>query len=307
MPTAPSTTTATQPTILVVGATGFLGAKVMYRLQQVPNITLKAMSRRANPAPSWVQGDLMNPISLDAALHGVDVVVSTANGYMKETIAADFAGNRNLIDAAVRAGVKKFVFLSIVSCDQALDVPHFHAKKVAEDLVQASGMPFIFLRAPAFVDQADDYVAKGIKSGRFYGIGDRLTRWSYVLTDDLANYLAQAAVHNDPAILNQTIDIGWHDGPHNQQDLSQIIAQITGKSVKLTLVPWWVLRLMVRPVRLFSDLGYDLLKMFLFFQKGKFVANTALQTQFFGTPPSAHDALTRWAAQKGLARNADAA
>jgi uncharacterized protein YbjT (DUF2867 family) len=249
----------TKPVILVVGATGFLGAKILRQLQADPAITLRAMSRRAPRDGSWVQGDLMDPASLDRAMQGVDVVVSSANGYMKETIAADFQGNKNLIEAAARAGVKRFVFLSIVACDKAPDVPHFHAKKVAEDLIRAAGLPFVFVRAPAFLDQADDYLAKGLKKGKFYGVGDRDTRWSYVLTDDLADCLAKAATHPDPAM-----------------------------------------RLAVRPVRMFSDLGYDLLQMFMFFQQGRFNADTVLQERFFGAAPTARDALSRWCKQNRL-------
>jgi uncharacterized protein YbjT (DUF2867 family) len=288
------------PTVLVVGATGFLGAKVLQGVAEQANVAVRAMSRRAKVEPGWVQADLMDPASLDAALVGVDVVITSANGYMKETLAADFAGNRNLIDAAVRAGVKRFVFLSVVACDQAPDVPHFHAKHVTEDLIRASGIPYVFLRAPAFLDQADDYLAKGLKKGRFYGVGDRDLRWSYVLTDDLAKCLAQAATHRDPEILGKTIDISWSDGPLSQRELAGIVAKATTKAASLWIVPWWILQLAVRPVRLFSDLGYDLLQMFLFFRSGQFVADTTLQSRFFGQPPSARDAVARWATREGL-------
>jgi uncharacterized protein YbjT (DUF2867 family) len=290
------------PTVLVVGATGFLGAKILKAMAGQSGVDVRAMSRSAKAEAGWVQADLMDPASLDRALRGVDVVVSSANGYMKESIVADFAGNRNLIEAAVRAKVKRFVFLSVVGCDQAPDVPHFHAKKVAEDLLCASGIPYVFIRAPAFLDQADDYLANGLRKERFYGIGDRDIRWSYVLSDDLAGCLAKAAIHSDPDILNQTIDISWSDGPHSQRDLSRIVAEVTAKPVSLWIVPWWVLRLAVRPVRMFSDLGYDLLQMFLFFRTGKFVADTSLQRRFFGQPPSARDAIARWAMRAGLVR-----
>ena len=131
--------------VLVVGATGFLGGKILQDLVSHKTADLRAMSRKAprtsaNNDVVWVQGDMMDPVSLDAALQGVDVVVSSANGYMKETLEADFTGNKNLVEAAARARVKRFVFLSIVSCELALDVPHFHAKKVAEDLLKASGV-----------------------------------------------------------------------------------------------------------------------------------------------------------------------
>jgi uncharacterized protein YbjT (DUF2867 family) len=290
------------PTVLVVGASGYLGTKVLQAMAGQSDVVVRAMSRRAKSETGWVQADLMDPASLDRVLRGVDVVVSSANGYMKETIAADFAGNRNLIEAAARAGVKRFVFLSIVGCDQAPEVPHFHAKKVAEDLIRAAVIPYIFVRAPAFLDQADDYLANGLKKGRFYGVGDRDIRWSYVLTDDLARCLAQAATHPDQGILNQTIDVSWSDGPHSQRDLSRIVAEVTAKPASLWIIPWWVLRLAVRPVRMFSDLGYDLLQMFLFFRTGKFVADTSLQRRFFGPPPTARDAIARWAKHAGLVR-----
>jgi len=303
----PITPTASQntsyqrkPKILVVGATGFLGSKIQRQLEQNPTITLRAMSRRGAPADAtaaveWVHGDLMDPASLDAALKGVDVVVSSANGYMKETIDADFQGNKNLIEAAARAGVKRFVFLSIVACEAAPEVPHFHAKKVAEDLIKGSGLPYVFVRAPAFLDQSADYVADGVKVGRFYALGDKTTQWSYVLTDDLAFAIAKAATYPSEDITNQTIDIGWRDGAKNQHEIAELIAQITGKPLSLWVVPWIVFSVMVRLVKPFSELGYDLIRMFLFFRTGRFVSDTTKQAHFFGPAPTAREAITKWA------------
>jgi len=293
--------------ILIVGATGFLGAKIQRELELDPKVALRAMSRRGAPANSttaveWVSGDLMDPASLDAALKGVDTVVSSANGYMKETIEADFQGNKNLIEAAARAGVKRFVFLSIVACDAAADVPHFRAKKVAEDLIKVSGLPYVIVRAPAFLDQSADYVADGLKAGRFYAVGDKTTKWSYVLTDDLACAIAKAAIYPGEEIAHQTIDIGWRDGARSQNEVAELITQITGKALSRWVVPWMVLRLLVRWVKPFSELGYDLILMFLFFRTGKFISDTTKQEQFFGPAPTAREAITRWANGAGLLR-----
>jgi uncharacterized protein YbjT (DUF2867 family) len=286
--------------ILLVGATGFLGSKIQRQLDQDLTITLRAMSRRGAPADGtaaveWVQGDLMNPASLDAVLKGVDVVVSSANGYMKETIDVDFQGNKNLIEAAARADVKRFVFLSIVACEAAPEVPHFHAKKVAEDLIKGSGLPYVLVRAPAFLDQSADYVADGVKAGRFYAIGDKNSKWSYVLTDDLAFAIAKAATYPGEDITNQTIDIGWRDGAKSQKEIAELITQITGKTLSLWVVPWLVFSVMVRLIKPFSELGYDLLRMFLFFRTGRFVSDTTKQAHFFGPAPTAHEAITKWA------------
>lgn len=291
--------------VLVVGATGFLGRKILDNLSRDASVLVRAMSRKGAPADAapgteWVRADMMDPTSLDRALQGVDVVVSSANGYMKESIAIDFEGNSNLVAAAARAGVKRFVFLSIVRCEDASDVPHFHAKKVAEDMIKAAGVPFVFVRAPAFLDQSADYIADAVKAGKFYAVGDKTTRWSYVLTDDLAVYLAKAAAWPGDEIVNQTIDIGWRDGPKSQQEIADTIAQLTGKRLSIWVVPWLVFRVLVRPVRLVSELGFDLMRMFLFFGRGVFVADIARQERFFGPAPTSRDAITRWATANRL-------
>ena len=286
--------------VLLVGATGFLGVKILRNLALDASVSVVAMSRKSAPSGEsadveWVRGDMMDPASLDRALQGVDVVVSSANGYMKGSIETDFQGNKNLVEAAARAGVSRFVFLSIVSCETASEVPHFHAKKVAEDLIAASGVPYVFVRAPAFLDQSSDYIADGVKAGRFYAVGDKTTKWSYVLTDDLASNLAKAATYRGNEINNQTIDIGWRDGPKSQQEITDTMSEIMKRRLTVWVVPWLIFRLLARPARLFSELGYDLMQMFLFFKEGGFVSNISKQERFFGSAPTSRDAITRWA------------
>ncbi|WP_167693542.1 NmrA family NAD(P)-binding protein [Sinorhizobium meliloti] len=292
--------------VLVVGATGFLGAKVLCKLAHDASVAVVAMSRKGAPSNEsadveWVRGDMMDPGSLDRALQGVDVIVSSANSYMKGSLDTDFQGNKHLIEAAARANVGRFVFLSIVSCEAASAVPHLHAKKVAEDLIQASGIPYVFVRAPTFLDQSTDFIAKGVQAGRFLAMGDKTTRWSYVLTDDLASYLAKAATFPGSEINNQTIDVGWRDGPKSQQEIADLVSEIAKKSVlKVRVVPWMVFRLLVHPVKLFSELGYDLIQMLLFFKKGVYVSNISKQEHFFGPAPTSRDAITRWAKSQQL-------
>jgi uncharacterized protein YbjT (DUF2867 family) len=291
--------------ILVVGATGFLGAKILHNLAGDENAAVFAMSRKGAlsgdvSGVEWVRGDMMEPASLDRALQGVDVVVSSANSYMKGSLDTDFQGNKNLIEAAARAKVSRFVFLSIVGCEAASKVPHFHAKKVAEDLIKKSGVPYVFVRAPSFLDQSTDYIAKAVKGGKFQGMGDKTTRWSYVLTDDLASYLAKAATYQGTEIVNQTIDVGWSDGPKSQQELADTISDILNKRLKIQIIPWWMLRVAARPVKLFSELGYDLIQMFLFFRTGLYVSNISKHERFFGPAPTSHDVITRWARDQQL-------
>ena len=70
--------------------------------------------------------------------------------------ATDTEGNRNLADAAQRAGVRRFVFLGILQSDQARDVPHFWHKAEAERYLAELGVPYVSLRPGAFFDQIMD-------------------------------------------------------------------------------------------------------------------------------------------------------
>jgi uncharacterized protein YbjT (DUF2867 family) len=120
------------------------------------------------------------------------------------------------------------------------------------------------------------------------------------LTDDLAVAVTKAATYPGADINYQTIDIGWRDGAKSQLEMAQLIAEITGKSLSLWLVPWWLLSFLVRVIKPISELGYDLLRMFLFFKKGRFVSDTTKQEQFLGPAPTARDAITRWARGSSL-------
>jgi len=155
------------PVVLVVGASGRLGKQITQSFVNEKikgkTLTIKALSRRSQTEwkedVEWVTGDLLKPETLPKALEGVDIVVTSANGYMKETIFTDVTGNRNLIEACIQAGIKRFVFLSIVKCDQAMNAPHFAAKCVAEDLLKKSGMPFVVVRSPCFLVSCNEKYA----------------------------------------------------------------------------------------------------------------------------------------------------
>lgn len=320
--------TAKTTTILLVGATGFLGKKVLAAFQQEAqklqtssssssHLLIKASSRRpqkqqgtnkeeGGAGVQWVVADMMQPATLDAALGGVDVVVTTANGYMKESITADFEGNRNLVEAAARAKVKRFVLLSIAACQKAQSVPHFWAKRVAEEALEKSGMPYVAVRAPAFLDQEQDIIANNAKAGRLVALGDaNVTSFSYTTTHDLAHDMVKAALYPKDDINFKKIETGWAEGPMTQRQIAQLIDKVSGKPpLSVYTLPWFVLRAMGTLFGLFSPLVHDMTAMFLFMRTQGFVSDLTAYKQFLGTPPAAEEAVRRWAAEKGLVQAA---
>jgi uncharacterized protein YbjT (DUF2867 family) len=113
---------------------------------------------------------MLDPSSLDAAFAGVDAVVTSAAGYTKrrktDTDRTDTEGNRNLADAAHRAGIRRFVFLGILQSDLARDVPHFWHKVETEQPLVELGVPYVSLRPGAFFRPADDSPTREGARGR---------------------------------------------------------------------------------------------------------------------------------------------
>ncbi|MEE3715817.1 SDR family oxidoreductase [Tumidithrix elongata RA019] len=85
-----------------------------------------------------------------------DLVVSTIGGLPKDGVRADFLGNKNLIDSAVKAGIKKFILISSIgSGDSAEALPSqalqalksvLIEKAQAENYLIASGLTYTIIR-----------------------------------------------------------------------------------------------------------------------------------------------------------------
>src|SRR4028119_2517226 len=74
-----------------------------------------------------VTGDALDAAAMEAAMAGgepIHAVISTIGGLPKDGERADYLGNKNLIDAAVKAGVQKFILVSSIgSGESAVALP----------------------------------------------------------------------------------------------------------------------------------------------------------------------------------------
>ena len=115
----------TDKKIFITGATGFIGGRLAERLILEHGLQVRALvrnfaraSRLARLPVEMVGGDVLEPESLERAIHGCEVVFHCAYGNIGD---ADYQrkvnveGTENVIKAALKHGVQRFVYISTVS------------------------------------------------------------------------------------------------------------------------------------------------------------------------------------------------
>ncbi len=104
--------------LLVTGATGFIGSRVAAAARERPGVRVTSLSRRTRDGgrdAGTVFGDLADPRTLHGGCAGVDVLVHCASrvgGDPESAAAVNDIGTKALVDEAVRAGVRRIVYVS---------------------------------------------------------------------------------------------------------------------------------------------------------------------------------------------------
>ncbi|HEX2666506.1 MAG TPA: NmrA family NAD(P)-binding protein, partial [Candidatus Acidoferrum sp.] len=234
--------------ILVVGSTGFVGGKIASRLQQSkPPVRALVRGGAAHPKAKAFEeagveimdGDLTLPATLAAACAGVETVVTTATsmptGANDGLRRVDRDGTLALIEAAERAGVKKFVYTSY-SGNIREDSPLETAKRDCENRLLKGPMQAVILR-PSYFMEVWLSPALGFDpangSARIYGSGE--AKVSYISGFDVAEF-AMASATREHREKNTILEMGGPDAV-SQRDAAHIFAQALGKKVELNFLP----------------------------------------------------------------------
>ncbi len=293
--------------VLLVGATGDLGGRTLRSLRSRGK-TVRVLVRPGSDVSGLpkegveiVRGDMLDPTSLGPAMSGASAVISSAIGYSRrkkgDSLRTDFDGNHNLVDAAKKAAVPRFVFLSILACDQAPNVPHFWAKKVTEDYLQQQGVPFVVLRPGAFLGAPSgryrEWLLSGLQKDQVVGMTQGDVRMTYIAPNEVARALAMAV--DEPRALGQRIDLG-SDRPLSGPELAELAGRLLHRTMRLRTMGGGGMKFLA----LFSPGIRGMIEMTRFFQTGKYIADTRLQGELFAPVPRVEDAARQMLADLGL-------
>ncbi len=116
--------------ILITGATGFIGAYLLHYLVSKDEKNIRALRRQSSPLDlvesiynqvEWVEGDILDPTSLEDAMQGIDkiyhcaAIVSFNQNDAAYMMRVNQEGTANVVNIALEKKVEKLVYVSSIA------------------------------------------------------------------------------------------------------------------------------------------------------------------------------------------------
>jgi uncharacterized protein YbjT (DUF2867 family) len=261
--------------VLVAGATGYLGGFVAREFKARGHF-VRALARSpeklehiSDSIDEIVKAEVTKPATLENVCDGIDVVFSSVGiTRQKDKLTfqdVDYQGNRNLLDAALKTGVKKFIYVSVFNGPNLL---HLDIVRAHEDFVQdlkTSGINYAIIRPTGYFSDMGEFLEMARK-GRVYLIGQGKKRANPIHGADLAVVCVDALEGE-----NKEIDVG---GPEvmTYREIAELAFKSLDKSTRITSVPLWVMKLVIAATRIFTRHQAELLAFFTMAMTSEVVA-----------------------------------
>jgi len=237
--------------LLVTGAAGFVGSRLVARLAQEgerPHALVRdaAKARKTLPADSYdlFIGDTTLPSTMDAALAGADTVIHAAfitadrkqgpnDNYYKTNV----LGTRNLVAAAKRAGVQRLIVLTGLGTKQDKAGSYMQGRYEAVQAVRESGLAWsalgpsiLFGPGAAFFKGLSDLIRR--VPGVVPMIGNGKVEFQPIWVEDVVTCLIKMA--REPERYDgRMIDVGGPEVYTYAQILDLLMAKLQKRRIKV--------------------------------------------------------------------------
>jgi uncharacterized protein YbjT (DUF2867 family) len=139
--------------ILVVGATGFIGRRLVALFRADGHELFLGVRARTPPSCHFITIDFtreLDPQDLACRLAGIDIVVNAA-GILRESPGQSFEavhdrGARTLFAACVLAGVRKVIQVSALGADSAALSQYHRSKRAADDFLAGQAIRWVIVQ-----------------------------------------------------------------------------------------------------------------------------------------------------------------
>ena len=232
--------------VVLAGAFGNLGAEILKVLvregHEVVAADLKERPVEGTEGKyTFVSIDATEYNSLKGLCDGADIVITTMGLTGASTkftsYDIDYQGNMNLYKVAQKAGVKKFNYISVISCDEpgAEKVPMLHAKYMVEQEIKKQPMDWVIYRPTGYFYDIckvfKPYVDKG-EMQLLKGFGK--VKANVVDCADFAEFIV--AHMNDT---NVTYNVGGKE-TYTYEEMADLCFKAANKPLKIKWAPVWL-------------------------------------------------------------------
>jgi uncharacterized protein YbjT (DUF2867 family) len=275
--------------VLVAGAGGRLGSAVVGELKRRGYPT-RSLVRDAARLDAPARGhevfaaDARRAEALRGACDNVGVVISAMGaslslGRTREGGATfqdvDYRANLNLLAEALRAGVRKFVYVSLHGAEEMRGCGYVDAHERFVEALRASGLDYTVIRPTGFFYVFEE-IYKMAQRGRVLLVGSGAARTNPVHEADVASECVDA------------VECGGHEvsigGPetYTRREITELAFKVLGQRPRIVSLPPALMRAALQPLRLFDRRLYD------FFDFG-----VAVSTRDLVAPPAGRTSLRR--------------
>ncbi len=243
---------STPLSILVTGATGFIGSRLVSVLSS-SGYTVKGLSRKKladTKNIKYIQADVFNLDQLKSAMHGIDIAyyllhsMEGSKSEWQEFASRERIQAENFLNAATTAGIKRIIYLGGLVNDSLELSPHMRSRKEVGEILASGNIPVTELRASIIIG------AKGGSYAMLRYLVERLRimicpSWvkslaQPIAVDDVVYYLAECLTRSETT--GKIFEIG---GPEKitYEQLMRVYSAYLNKNLFVLQIPFLTTRL----------------------------------------------------------------
>ena len=238
--------------ILVTGATGFIGSRLISSLSS-SGYTIKGMSRKKlqdSNNVKYVQADVFDVDQLEKIMSGIDIAyyllhsMEGSKEQWKEFASRERIQAQNFLKAATKANVKRIIYLGGLVNDSLELSPHMQSRKEVGEILASGNIPVTQLRASLII---------GAQGGSYAMLRYLVERLRIMVTPSWVKSLAQpiavdnvieylVGCMNNPETSGKTYEIGGPD-TMTYEELMRVYSAYLNKNLFVIQIPFLTTRL----------------------------------------------------------------